>query len=172
MKIIFLDIDGVLNNSLEADKHTEVLLNDEYYGFYSPRCVELLNKLVKETDAKIVLSSTWRHGVTIEEINQLFTNMGVEAECIGKTDDLDRQYKWAFRGNEILKWIHDNEERVGKRYEFSSYVILDDDTDMLFWQRNNYVNCDPAIGMTDRVVYKAKAILMKSQCEDAGQEFS
>ncbi|ALP47198.1 hypothetical protein phiGrn1_0272 [Vibrio phage phi-Grn1] len=101
----------------------------------------------------------------------MLNDMGVNGECIGKTDMLDHQYSWAFRGNEILKWIQDNEELLGKRYDFRSYVILDDDTDMLLWQRHNYVNCDPEIGLTDRVVAKAVAILNNAICSDAGQEF-
>ncbi|AFN37389.1 hypothetical protein pp2_156 [Vibrio phage phi-pp2] len=172
MKIIFLDIDGVLNNALEADEHKDVLLNGEYQGIYSPRCVDRLNDLVEMTDARIVLTSVWRCGLSIDEINTMLRAMGVNAECIGKTDMLDHKYSWAFRGNEILKWIHDNEERIGKRrYEYRSYVILDDDTDMLLWQRHNYVNCDPEIGMTDRVVAKAAAILNNAPCTDTGQEF-
>lgn len=171
MKVIFLDIDGVLNNALEADEHMDVLLNGEYQGIYSPRCVDRLNDLIKRTDARIVLTSVWRCGLSIDEINTVLNDMGVNGECIAKTDMLDHQYSWAFRGNEILKWIQDNEELLGKRYDFRSYVILDDDTDMLLWQRHNYVNCDPEIGLTDRVVAKAVAILNNAICSDAGQEF-
>ncbi|AUR85902.1 hypothetical protein NVP1081O_167 [Vibrio phage 1.081.O._10N.286.52.C2] len=169
MKIIFLDIDGVLNNAMDIDEHQDVMLNGEYYGFYSPRCVDRLNSLTEKTGASIVLGSVWRSGLTIDEINELFTNMGINAKCIGKTDELHQ--RWAFRGNEIHKWMIDNKELIGSYYDFRSYVILDDDTDMLMWHNNNYVNCDPEIGMTDRTVSKAQAILNHAPCHDAGQEF-
>ncbi len=63
------------------------------------------------------------------------------------------------RGNEILQWIKDNEEIVGPYYDFKKYVILDDDSDMLLWQKDNYINCDHWVGMTEKTVFKAKKIL-------------
>ncbi len=172
MKIIFLDIDGVLNNSLEVDEHKDVLLKGEYQGIYSPRCVERLNALIEKTNASIVLTSVWRNGLDLDEINLLLDTMGINAKCIGKTDNLDHKYSWAFRGNEILKWLKDNETLLGMHhYDYRSYVILDDDTDMLLWQRHNYVNCDHEIGMTDRTVARAASILNHAPCVDTGQEF-
>lgn len=165
-KIIFLDIDGVLNNEVDGDNHKE-LVSD--YGHYSERCVRLLNELTSSTGVKIVLSSTWRLGRTLEQIKLMFTEMGIRAECIGLTDDYNNGY--TFRGNEILKWIKDPEDLVGFYHKYRSYVILDDDSDMLLWQKNNYVNCDPYTGITYRTVARAKAILNNTICEDIGQEF-
>ena len=55
MKVIFLDIDGVLNNT-----STEETFEDYY--FVEDEKVELLKQLVTRTNAKLVLSSTWREG--------------------------------------------------------------------------------------------------------------
>lgn len=137
---------------------------------YSPRCVSRLNTLVENTGAVIVLSSTWRLGLELSQIKLLLSSMGVKAEVIGKTDYVEDNF--IFRGNEIYKWIQDNEKEYNlNEFNYKSYVILDDDTDMLMWQQNNYVNCDPEIGMTDRVVHKATAILNHSPCRDTGQEY-
>ena len=55
MKLIFLDVDGVLNcSSTKARLDTFI--------FVEEKKIELLKQLVDRTDAKIVLSSTWRHG--------------------------------------------------------------------------------------------------------------
>ena len=170
MKIIFLDIDGVLNNSLEVDEHKQVYLGEDYQGLYSPRCVERLNKLIEATSAKIVLSSTWRIGLNLEQVQEIMDIMGISCEVIGITDYLVERYN--FRGNEIYKWIKDNSKVYSiDEFDYRSFVILDDDTDMLMWQKDNYVNCDPEIGMTDRTVAKATAILNHSPCKDVGQEF-
>ncbi|CAL9975594.1 hypothetical protein VPHK567_0197 [Vibrio phage K567] len=172
MKIIFLDIDGVLNNALDADEHKDVELRGEYQGFYSPRCVLLLNEIVQKTNAKIVLSSTWRHGLTIDDVNELFTNMNIHAECVGITRDFS-EHKWSFRGNEIIDYIQRHkDDQCSSEFVYRDYVILDDDTDMLLWQKNNYINCDPEIGLTDRTVSKAIAVLNNSICTDTGQEFA
>ena len=55
MKVIFLDIDGVLNC---------IYTKEEIYSFtfVSPQKIELLKQLVERTGAAVVLSSTWRHG--------------------------------------------------------------------------------------------------------------
>ena len=64
------------------------------------------------------------------------------------------------RGNEILKWIIDNEELLGQhQFEFDSYVILDDDEDMLYQQRHNFIRVNYKTGLTRRDVHKACKIL-------------
>ena len=58
MKVIFLDIDGVMNcrRSVKAD-----IANDRRpYSSFDPDCVNALNQIIKETDAVIVVSSVWR----------------------------------------------------------------------------------------------------------------
>lgn len=160
VRIIFLDIDGVLNNYLEREGHRQL----------SDRCVGLLNRLTDETGAKIVLSSTWRLGKSLEEIQVMAKDLGITGEVIGRTEDLRGKHPSIVRGNEIDHWINTNTDIIGDKYVFRNYVILDDDCDMLYFQRNNYVNCDPAVGITERTVFKAKAILLNKSCEDVYQE--
>lgn len=166
IRIIFLDIDGVLNNSMDSDVHIHDVEGEHY--LHSPRCVGLLNDLIRQTNAKVVVSSTWRIGNTLEEMDYILKLIGVECDLIGMTDVLHHD---TFRGNEILKWIKDNEDLVGNYYDFRNYVILDDDTDMLLWQKDNYVNCDPCVGLTEVTVSRAISILLNAPCTDAGQEF-
>jgi len=52
MKVIFLDIDGVLNVIPQG--------HDKYGGIFHPEFVENLRTIIEATDAKIVISSTWR----------------------------------------------------------------------------------------------------------------
>lgn len=66
MKIIFLDIDGVLNN--QVDEERSVIKIDHPDDFISERCVTLLNELIENTGAKVVVSSTWRIGKTVEQL--------------------------------------------------------------------------------------------------------
>lgn len=150
MKIIFLDIDGVLNNADESDHH----IHKSGCYFYSPLCVERLNTVINSTEAKIVVSSTWRLGRTVEELQVLLSDMGVVGEVIDKTCRLD--HVGGFRGNEIYKWIKDNQHIIGCDYwKFKQYIILDDDSDMLLWQKDNFVQTDGYKGLTDREMYDA-----------------
>jgi hypothetical protein len=159
MKIIFLDIDGVMNNQVDYDFAVlkgEDITENKYD--LSPRCMDLLNELIKETGAKVVITSVWRYGKTTAEMQLLFYEHGFEGEIIGLTPCLDREY--TLRGNEILMWIKQNEELIGcSSSDFESYVILDDDSDMLYRQRNNFIKIDGYCGLTYNVIHKAKWLL-------------
>jgi len=46
-----------------------------------------------------------------------------------------------------------------KTCDFNKYIILDDDSDMLYWQRNNFICIDGGPGLTENVAYKAIRML-------------
>ena len=54
MRVIFLDIDGVLNHD------TSMELTKDYWTKPETYLIERLKKIIDATDAKIVLSSDWR----------------------------------------------------------------------------------------------------------------
>ncbi len=157
-KLIFLDIDGVLNSRLwyirTKGKRDIEDLDTEAVGF--------LNSLIKSTDAKVVVTSTWRLNRTVKELQTILNRNGFQGEVIDKTKDL--KYgdggQWSVRGNEIHCWMDENATKFGfNQYDFKNYVIFDDDSDMLYWQRNNFIQTDPYVGLTPTDVYKAKKIL-------------
>ena len=156
MKIIFLDIDGVLNN-----EDSDIVYLQEgsvcVGGFFCPELVGRLNTIIQETGASIVLSSTWRLGLNLESAQKLMIELGVTGRVVGITDHVWDNH--VLRGNEIYKWILDNEDMVGEYYNFSNYLILDDDSDMLYWQRNNFVQTNGLKGLTDSNVMESIAIL-------------
>jgi len=151
MKIVFLDIDGVLNNSRMTDSIGEGL------DVVSKSAVDIFNEFTDETDAKIVISSTWRHvkGRTHEGLVVLLQSLGLTGDIIGQTPVLRERH--SLRGNEIYGWLKENGALVGG--DFNSYVIIDDDSDMLLWQARNFVSVDNYTGITPNTTYKAKRIL-------------
>ena len=58
MKVIFLDIDGVLN----SEEYYESFPDGEFIPPIDPVCVERLKRIVDRTGAKLILSSSWRGG--------------------------------------------------------------------------------------------------------------
>jgi len=152
-KLIFLDIDGVLNN--DSDEILRLGKGSPLEGaHYCPTLVEKLNKIVSLTGAKIVLSSTWRLGLTLCEVKSMLEEMSIQGEVVGMTENYNNGF--VFRGNEIYKWIKDNKDLIGKPYyEYQDYVILDDDSDMLYWQRNNFVQTHGLKGLTNSNVMEA-----------------
>lgn len=163
MKIIFLDIDGVLNNEIN---YNDAALEQRYvdtgeYDDIDKRCVSLLNTLIKSTGAKVVVSSTWRIGRTTEQLQETLNKFGFEGEVIGITPWMDRT-QYMLRGNEIYAWLDQNEDLLGmNRYDFNRYVIFDDDSDMLLWQKDNFIQIDPYVGLTPRNIWRAEHILNK-----------
>ena len=142
-KIIFLDVDGVLNSSefFDRQKDPECFLDHDV----DPKAVEVLNTIVARTGAKVVISSTWRichYDLLLNVLNE-YKFFG---HVIGKTPK--RGCSSCLRGNEILDWMKDNEGIIGRHYyDYKNYVILDDDSDMLYWQKDNFVKTDNRYGL-------------------------
>jgi hypothetical protein len=146
-----------------VDRHEEK--NDGFkvghpWGEFDPKSIEYLNDLIKQTDAKVVVSSTWRLGRHANDLQAILEKRGFTGEIIGITPSLRHLGESILRGNEILQWIKDHEEFIGcPYYEYENYVILDDDSDMLYWQKDNFLVVDRFVGITPHITYKAKKIL-------------
>jgi hypothetical protein len=186
MKVIFLDIDGVLNSQdwyVYRRDAVEMDSINAQYPFYEfdPRAVERLNRIIRESECKIVVSSSWRSGETIESLQKLFDQVGIIGEVIGLTphlwctkpyEDMDG-YRMP-RGCEIDWWLdnHGDFQRINWskeeqiKYEGKSkvknYIILDDDSDMLYGQREHFIKTPNPTGLTDELADQAIEILNKA----------
>lgn len=154
-KVIFLDIDGVMNN-LESLRfpRTKVECSTQSYSAAHPACVEALNFITRVTDARLVISSTWR-GIGLKVLFEVFHAWGVKGVIVGRTPDGSRKSGsvWAApeRGDEIKQWL-DTYPGI------TSFVILDDGDDMgeLI---PNLVQTDYEIGLTMDDAKRAIALL-------------
>ncbi|MFW5847484.1 MAG: HAD domain-containing protein [bacterium] len=164
-KYIFLDIDGVIATN-EMIVHGMWGLNNKQQ--------DLLGFIIEQTDAQIVLTSSWRHN-TLEDTIDYMNEKGFRFcdRIIGITirgyHYIDRTQKIHLsipRGVEIKQWIdtHIHSDN-GKNYERQiigedwNYVIIDDDFDMLLEHQNNFVHCDWKFGLTKTGALKAIEIL-------------
>lgn len=104
MKIIFLDLDGVMCTSACYGKGKDNKW-DSY--MFDPKCVAVLNFILQETGAEIILSSDWRHSYTLQEMREIFCHNNVIKGPIGFTQ-LMKSYtadNLEFgRSDEINKW--------------------------------------------------------------------
>jgi len=111
IRLIFLDIDGVLNSVKTFTvtgyyPHANNVANSEGKYISHPESVDnfsvgLINKLCKSTDSFVVISSSWRVGYTFSQIKQIMIEMGIDEDVIlGMTDD--NGYN---RGMEIQRFI-------------------------------------------------------------------
>lgn len=164
-KIIFLDIDGVLA--------TPEYLKDGQWAL-NPEKQKMLGRILDETDAEIVLSSSWRHNSLektkeyMEEEGFLFVDklVGVTIRAYQYMERETGIHLSIPRGVEIKQWIdtniHSDNGKNWKRLIVNkdyTYVILDDDSDMLMEHQNNFVRTKSDIGLTEEDVQKAISIL-------------
>lgn len=176
MKIIFLDFDGVINSE-DWFKRRKLLFEigdiHAQYPFYEidPDAVKRLNSIIERTGAKVVVSSTWRHGRTVESLTSILNNRGFKGEVIDVTPHLGGVDGYTVpRGCEIefwlekkgfrrINWSIEKLRKAQEKSEVKTYVILDDDTDMLYSQSEHFVNTSWKYGITDGDVEKCVNIL-------------
>jgi len=160
-RVIFLDIDGVLNSAQTCTRweaitgvwecggyfHERDLCRDDNV-MWGPDLVQHLKRMVEETNACIVISSTWREFFSVEKFVEMFAVYGWhQAPVIDKTPSSD----FTLRGQEINAWLYDN--------PVAGYVIIDDTDSFLEEQSPYFVQTDPEVGLSATDVDKAIAIL-------------
>ena len=163
-KYIFLDIDGVIATP-------EYTMNGLWT--FNPEKLILLEKIVKVTDANIVISSSWRKE-NIDRMKDKFAEHGMSEFLLSKVvGSTIRAYQYISReckihlciprGVEIKQWIDANILDKGRKELVLGtdyiYIILDDDTDMLLEQSDYFLNTNWDIGLTEEISDKAISIL-------------
>lgn len=158
MKIIFLDIDGILSVNYCG--------RDKYGSLFHQKFENNLKYIIDETNAKIVISSTWRFS-GLKVLQQMWKDRNLAGEVVDITPDCaqitDGFMENVERGHEIQQWL--------SKHQVENYVILDDDQDMLDSQKDHFVLCsgnsdhedceDIGYGLTKICANKAIEILNK-----------
>lgn len=131
-KVLFLDIDGVLNSERSA-----WALGGFPHDFSEPDmrkfdhvAIGLVRKLCEETDASIVLSSSWRIIHSVHECAN-----GLDLPIFDKTPNSNGN-----RGSQIREWLKAHPEVL-------TYAIVDDDSDMLPEQKPFFVRTNVKDGL-------------------------
>ena len=152
MKVIFLDHDGVICLSTEwGGRHkkqrefgrkmsqsiSEMPVEMRFDNF-NKKAVKILNEILEETDAEIVISSDWKRWATVEEMGEYYESKGIKKKPIAFTPNLKNcdwhhgEFPWSrawdleqCRIIEIKQYLHDHSEithwvsvddlRMGKR---------------------------------------------------------
>jgi len=172
-KIIFLDVDGVINSDEFARwcHQNRDFLKEGGSNHISPWLVEKVIKICDETGASIVMSSSWRLwslGQTLKNLSSKRDLRPILEHLVGITKRTDERY----RGKEIKHFLECcktgyfyteiGEQLSDERYSFvkePKYVIIDDDNDMLDEQLPYFVQTDFLVGISNEDVNKAIKIL-------------
>jgi hypothetical protein len=141
MKVIFLDNDGVVCLSTEwgGRKKKKLKYLKEFPGIeilpayikmdnFNDKAVKILNSILDQTGAEIVVSSDWKLYCTLDELKEMFTKYGVSKSPIDITPNIplkyDKNYYTAeelaeYRIMEIKQWLKDHPE-------VTQWVAVDD----------------------------------------------
>ena len=160
MKVIFLDIDGVMNSFSGTIKRSGQALIGIFHEHE-----EILDWMLQRINAKIVVSSTWRYKYVDDplSIRKEFSYKSIWSNIIGITPVM----RESCRGDEIQAWIEDFE--VTQNEEVTNFVILDDDSDMGTLM-DHLVKTDGMEGLTYSKAYEALKFFL-SQKEITGKCF-
>ena len=167
MKVIFLDIDGVLNTHdyLIATQAAQTfdaggkITRWNHEEDMDRVLVARVNRIIEATGAKVVISSSWRLLFQLDDIRGFLTSRGFVGEIIGETPRYVHKEDWTsgridHRADEIRAWLREDGGAV------ESYVILDDDHEEIgesFGDR--YVRTDGDLGLTEELTSRAIDVL-------------
>lgn len=128
-QILFLDIDGVLNSEQSAIYCNELGFKNggltRSNGKFCPIATSNLRELLRNLpDLRIVISSTWRMGESIESLRELMLSYaGIPGDLIiGATPSTCKE-----RGHDIQKWLDITTGKINVQ----RFAILDDASDMV-----------------------------------------
>lgn len=172
MKVIFLDIDGVLNSDtdfFELRKFGHPINEIKGSKVINRGCLALLQQIIEDTDAKIVLSSTWRHHYSLDDMYEMFTSRDFSlprdvfhdiTPTLSRGFSDDQTYH---RGAEIRDYLDAHPE-------VKKFVILDDLLDPIIKIPHRY---DEQLEWDDRKPYKSffKADLSEFSSVDSAANF-
>lgn len=148
MKILFLDIDGVLNSVAYASKVPRRSLISDPTSL-DPAAGKMLGDwLRKQSDVGVVISSTWRKSYPINELKEILAGIGIPADRILEYTPVIHN---VVRGEEIKSWLQG--QRVKSNFPVTGMAILDDDADM--GSIGSFlVQTDVEVGLTEEDLFR------------------
>ena len=168
-RIIFLDIDGVLNNTTTfmalKERHQSLRVID-------PLNMEAVDKLVWLSGSDIVVSSSWRHAFDVHDLRDIFRDFGSLYAVERIIDSTPRRVNESItsvagtpapRAWEIQEWISQNDPKSFVIFDDDEVISCDHPTVECMEMQNimkRFIRTDPTFGLTDVHIKRALKILL------------
>ncbi|MDE5888687.1 MAG: hypothetical protein K2H20_01565 [Bacilli bacterium] len=152
MKILFLDIDGVLNSwDFVIKRKYDLVLSFLSYPLseFDPLAVERVNTILNETNAKLIISSDWRF---TEGLDNILKKVGLRHPI----HDITPYGMGKDRGYEIQEWLDEHDD-------VENYAIIDDINNMLDCQQSHFVQTSDIHGLTEDLMELTIKILNNNE---------
>lgn len=149
VKIVFLDLDGVVNNKTTMDRVT--IDPSRPCDIVDPVNAKALNRITDTTGAWIVVTSTWRFRYPARSMMQIaLLSLGITGMVEGTTPRLDGE---KIRGLEIQAWFDGHPD-----WKDAEFVVIDDDSDITPFE-SRFVHTNHEFGLTEADADRAIAML-------------
>lgn len=161
-KVIFLDVDGVLNSNFRNKEHQKEISNGT---LIDKEKIKLLAQLVHKMNAEIILHSGWRFwfdnaGKPLrpesEKLVRLLADEGLKITGMTPdltTEEIRKTKKFSLvKADEILLWLKSH-------HDINGWVVLDDLALHNEFIASHQVMPNPAIGLTLKDIAEAEKIL-------------
>lgn len=163
MKVIFLDIDGVLNSNFWNDTHQREISDGT---LVDEEKVMLLGQLIRNTNAKVVLHSGWKFWFDseikplrkeAERLICILAKEGIKVDGVTPdhtTEEIRKSKKFSLvKASEIFAWV--------SQYDNIEKWIVIDDLDLHNEEiRNHQILTDASIGLTAENIREAELLLL------------
>ena len=151
--LILLDIDGVMvtGNSWKRPE----FLNDGFPAF-SKRASDALQKMISETSADILLTTSHKSNYSIDEWKNIFNLRGIKIKNIYS---LPENKTYLSRKEEIMNWVNTANKS-------SDFVIIDDDKSLNGlpkFIKDKLIQTNASIGLTMELINEALEIIANKQ---------
>lgn len=147
----FWELYNIEKLNKRKSRRAQLKIRDKYGELFDPMCKRFLEYVIKETGAKIVITSTWRSD-GLRVMQMMWRDRGMPGKVVGVTPNFMRRTGSTLqRGKEIDAYL--------KGKKALSYVIFDDDTDMEPHHKPRFVRTHFQYGITWKDACKAVKIL-------------
>ena len=163
-KVIFLDIDGVLNSNFWNNGHQKEISDGT---LIDEEKIRLLAMLIRNTEAKIILHSGWKFWFDFElkplrkeadQLKKIFEREGLYIEGITpdySTDDIRKTKKFSLvKAKEIIAWLSEHQD-------VDKWIVIDDLDLHNEEVAKHQIKTNPEVGLTIEDINEAEKRLME-----------
>ncbi len=151
--LIYLDIDGVM---VPASSWRKLEILEDGFPQFSLRATDALNKIILNTNAEIVLTTSHKHSFTLEGWIEIFKHRGIVLYTISR---LPQNISNLTRKQELLEWFT-------PKNSSEKFIIIDDDKSLNGLPeilKSRLIQTSGSVGLTDYLADKALEIVERMQ---------